>query len=236
MLSSVFIPNRYNSYAWVNVIGLILLLCLGKIEPYTVIFGYFIETIIIGVFNIIKMIITSNHDGSGKTIVFFVLFFMFHYGMFVAVQSVFAFLIIGISSNSFINEPFDILDNYASILTLEGMEYILPMLIGTQFLKLIFDFILPKKYLIFTVIEIMYKPYIRIFIQQFTVIIAMFFIVFSNNGIIAAILLIFFRAIVDFILVGIRDNEILLNKIVNKLYDGKTSKEKLRKQLLLFSE
>jgi hypothetical protein len=236
MLSSVFIPNRYNSYAWVNVIGLILLLCLGKIEPYTVIFGYFIETIIIGVFNIIKMIITSNHDGSGKTIVFFVLFFMFHYGMFVAVQSVFAFLIIGISSNSFINEPFDILDNYASILTLEGMEYILPMLIGTQFLKLIFDFILPKKYLIFTVIEIMYKPYIRIFIQQFTVIIAMFFIVFSNNGIIAAILLIFFRAIVDFILVGIRDNEILLNKIVNKMYDGKTSKEKLRKQLLLFSE
>lgn len=236
MLSSVFIPNRYNSYAWVNVIGLILLLCLGKIEPYTVIFGYFIETIIIGVFNIIKMIITSNHDGSGKTIVFFVLFFMFHYGMFVAVQSVFAFLIIGISSNSFINEPFDILDNYASILSLEGMEYILPMLIGTQFLKLIFDFILPKKYLIFTVIEIMYKPYIRIFIQQFTVIIAMFFIVFSNNGIIAAILLIFFRAIVDFILVGIRDNEILLNKIVNKLYDGKTSKEKLRKQLLLFSE
>lgn len=236
MLSSVFIPNRYNSYAWFHIIGLILLLYLGKIEPYTIVFGYFLETIIIGVFNMVKMMLTSKHDGSGKAIMFLVLFFMFHYGMFVAVQSVFAFLILDISGNSFINEPFHIISNYATVLTFKGMEYMLPLLIGTQFLKLIFDFILPKKQLRFTTMEIMFKPYVRIFIQQFTVIIAMFFIVFSSNGIIAAILLVFFRGVVDFLLVGIRDNTTLLDKLVNKLYDGKTSKEKLRKQLLLFTE
>ena len=64
----------------------------------------------------------------------------------------------------------------------------------------------------------------------------MFFIIFSNAGVIAAILLIIFRAFVDFYLVGIRANEQLLDTLVNKLQNGKTTKEKLRKQLLLFSE
>ncbi|MFD0989067.1 DUF6498-containing protein [Mariniflexile jejuense] len=236
MLASVFIPNRYNSYVWVNVLGLILLLYFGKVEPYTVLFGYFLETIIIGMFNIVKMLMASKHDGSGKSIWFLVPFFIFHYGMFVAVQSIFAFVIIGISRTSFISEPFNLIENYTTILALEGMEYVLPLLIGTQVLKLIFDYILPEKYLEFTASEIMTMPYVRIFIQQFTVILAMFFIIFSNASVIAAILLIFFRAVVDFFMVAIRDNEQLLSKIVDKLYDGKTTKEKLRKQLLLFSE
>lgn len=236
MLASVFIPNRYNSYAWINVIGLILLLYLGKIEPYTVLFGYFLETIVIGFFNILKMFMASKHDGSGKSIWFLMPFFIFHYGMFVAIQSVFAFVVIGLSGKNFIKEPFQLIENYTSILFLEGMEYVLPLLVGTQLLKFIFDFLLPKKYLEFTASDIMVKPYVRIFIQQFTVITAMFFIIFSNAGVIAAILLIFFRAVVDFYMTGLRENELLLNKLVDKLYDGKTTKEKLRKQLLLFSE
>lgn len=236
MLKSVFTPNRYNSYAWVNIMALIMLLYLGKIEPYTILFGYFLETIIIGVFSIIKMILASKYDGSGFSIVFLVPFFVFHYGLFVAIQSVFAFVVVGISGNSFVREPFDLIDNYTAILGFEGMEYVLPLLIGTQLLKLIFDFILPKKYLEFTASEIMTMPYVRIFIQQFTVILAMFFVVFSNAGVIAAILLVFFRGIIDLYMAAIRENEELLNRLVNKMYDGKTTKEKLKKQLLLFSE
>lgn len=236
MLTSVFIPNRYNSYSWINVLGLIFLLYLGKIEPYTVIFGYFLETIIIGLFNVVKMLMASKHDGSGKSIWFLIPFFLFHYGMFVAIQSVFAFVIIKFAGKNFIDEPFHLIDNYATILSIEGMKYVLPLLAGTQFLKLIFDFVLPKKHLEFSASEIMIKPYVRIFIQQFTVILAFFFVIFSNSGIIAAILLIFFRAIIDFFMACIRENELLLNKLTDKLYDGKIAKEELRKQLLLFSE
>lgn len=236
MLASVFMPNRYNSYAWVSVLGLILLLYLGKIEPYTVLFAYFLETIIIGLFNMVKMAMASKQDGSGKSIFFLIPFFVFHYGMFVGVQSVFAFVVIGISGNGFVKEPFYILDNYSAVLGLEGMRYVLPLLFCTQLLKLIFDFVIPNKYLQSTASEIMMKPYVRIFIQQFTVILAMFFVVFSNSGVVAAILLIFFRAIVDFFLVAIRDNDTLLDTLVDKLYDGKIPKETLRKQLLLISE
>ena len=106
-------------------------------------------------------------------------------------------VVIGIGGKSFIREPFNLIDNYTAILSFKGMEFVLPLLVGTQLLKLVLDFTLPKKYLEFTANDIMVKPYVRIFIQQFTVILAMFFIIFSNAGVIAAILFIIFRTFVD---------------------------------------
>lgn len=236
MLTSVFIPNQNNSYAWINLIFLVTFLLLGIIEPYTVLFGYFLETIIIGVFNVFKMVVASKHDGSGNSIFFSIPFFIFHYGMFVAIQSIFVFVVIGIDGTKLIKEPFNIIENYIMMLDLQGMEYMLPLLITTQLVKFLLDFMHPKKYLEFTVQEIMFKPYVRIFVQQFTVIIAMFFIIFSNVSVIAALLLILFRTIVDFSFASIRKNGKFLDYLVDKSYNGKETKEELRKKLLLISE
>ncbi|TXG34713.1 DUF6498-containing protein [Seonamhaeicola maritimus] len=236
MYSIIFKPNRYNSFAWTNIVALLLLLYFGKVEPYTVIFGYFLETIIIGVFNVIKMYISSKHHKSEKSVAFLIPFFIFHYGFFIAVQSIFVFVIMEFGDVISVKEPFDLITNYGLVFKLKGMEYIIGLLLVTQLAKYVFDYIQPQKYLRFTPEEIMFKPYVRILIQQFAVILAMFFIMFSNADVMAAILLILIRAIVDFFLVGIRDNEALLNRIVDKMYDGKTSKEELKKQLILFSE
>ncbi len=236
MLSSVFVPNRNNSFAWMNLVFLTSLLILGKIEPSAVLFGYFLETIIIGLFNIFKMIAASKHDGSGKSIYTTVPFFMFHYGMFVAIQSIFVFVIFSLGSSSFVTEPFNLIDNYSYVLSLKGMEYILPFLFVTQLMKFIFDFIIPEKYLTFTSLEIMYNPYARIFIQQFTVIFAMFFMLFDNISVIAAVLLIVFRAVVDFGLVSIKNNSKFLDYLVEKTYNGVGTKDELKKKYLLISE
>ena len=75
-----------------------------------------------------------------------------------------------------------------------------------HFGKFIVDFIMGKKYLKFTPEDIMIKPYVRIFIQQFVVIIAFFFIVFNQVGIIVAILIITFRLVIDLTLEVIREN------------------------------
>ncbi len=157
--------------------------------------------------------------------------------MFVAIQSVFVFVIIGIDGQTFVKEPFHIIENYREILTLEGMTYVIPILIGTQLVKFIFDFMLPQKHLEFAAYEIMYKPYVRIVIQQFAVIIAFFFfIIFADAALIAALLLICFKSLIDFSLSAIREDTKILDYLVEKLYDGKTPKDELRKQLLLFSE
>ncbi|MBA6153974.1 DUF6498-containing protein [Gelidibacter maritimus] len=237
MLFSVYMPNRNNLYVWMNIVFLVGFLLMGKITPYAILFGYFLETVIIGMFNIFKMVAASRHDGSGKSIGFLVLFFIFHYGMFVAIQSVFVFVIIGMEGQTFVKEPFHIIENYRAILSLEGMVYVLPILIGTQLMKFIFDFMQSQKYLEFAAYEIMYKPYVRIVIQQFAVIIAFFFfIIFADAALIAALLLIFFKSLIDFGLTAIREDTKVLEYLVEKFYDGKTPKDKLRKQLLLFSE
>lgn len=237
MLFSVFVPNRNNSYAWMSIVFLVSFLLMGKIAPYAILFGYFLETLIIGVFNVFKMVAASRYDGSGKSIGFLVLFFMFHYGMFVAIQSLFVFVIVGIDGQTFIKEPFHIIENYRGILSLEGMTYVLPILIGTQLVKFIFDFMLPQKHLEFAAYEIMYKPYVRIVIQQFTVIIAFFFfILFVDATLTATLLLILFKSLIDIGLSTVREDTKVLEYLVEKLYDGKTSKDELRKQILLFSE
>ncbi len=236
MLKSVFVPNQTNLYAWTNILLLIVLVAIGKIDASTILFGYFLESIIIGVFNAVKMYRCNSTGDNTKNKLFLIGFFLFHYGFFIAVQSIFLFAIFGISDNSLIKEPFNLITNYKTVLALEGMNIMLLVLAVGQVFKYYFDFIVPKKYEQFTTSEIMFKPYARIFIQQFVVIIGGFFIIFSVAPILTAILLILIRSLIDFFFVAIRENSVLLDRIVDKMYDGKTPKEDLKKQLLLFSE
>lgn len=241
MLKNIFIPNRSNSYAWVNLLFLIFLVTTGKIAAYTVLFGYFLETIIIGIFNLFKMYAsrkTKNKDGTNGSsgIGFLILFFVAHYGGFVAIQSVFLFAIFSISGENFIKEPFHLVDNFEIILQLDGILLMLLVLGLSQFLKFHFDFLKTNKYHKFSSVEMMFKPYVRIFIQQFVVIIGCFFMIISSASILAAIFLILVRFVVDFLLVAVKENSRVLELLVDKLYDGKTDKTTIRKQLLLFSE
>uniref|UniRef100_UPI003F6CA079 DUF6498-containing protein n=1 Tax=Polaribacter sp. TaxID=1920175 RepID=UPI003F6CA079 len=67
-------------------------------------------------------------------------------------------------------------------------------------------------------------------------IISFFFIVFSKAGVIAAILLILFRLIVDLTLESIRENSKTLDFLSEKLENEKASKEDIKKQLIMFTE
>ena len=98
-----------------------------------------------------------------------IIFFMVHYGFFVAIQSVFGFALFSSGNHQMIKEPFYILDNYEFILSLEGIKYALPAIIFMHLEKFIFDFLKNEKYLKFAPEDIMIKPYVRVFIQQFVV-------------------------------------------------------------------
>ena len=89
MLKNIFYPTPQNAFVWLSSIYLLFLLYLGKATPMTILFVYFLETIIIGLFNALKMLWSiqfGNHKGF-----FLIFFFLFHYGFFVAIQSIFGF-------------------------------------------------------------------------------------------------------------------------------------------------
>ena len=83
----------------------------------------------------------------------------------------------------------------------------------------------------------MFKPYLRIFIQQIVVIISFFFIVFDNGaGLIAAVLLIVFRLIVDLFFESIKENSAILDSLSVKLANEKATADDIKKQLISYTE
>ncbi|MFN0728844.1 DUF6498-containing protein [Polaribacter gochangensis] len=241
MLKHIFYPTVQNIFVWISAMYLLILLFIGKADAMAILFSYFLETIIIGVFNVLKLIWTIHFNtkkssSSGITGYGLVLFFLVHYGFFVAIQSVFGFALFSFGDTEIIKEPFNLLENYQIILNLEGIKYALPAIVFMHFGKFIVDFIMGKKYLKFTPEDIMIKPYVRIFIQQFVVIIAFFFIVFNQVGIIAAILLITFRLVIDLTLEAIRENSKTLDFLSEKLANEKATKSEVKKQLINFTE
>jgi hypothetical protein len=237
MLKLIFTPQRNNAFAWQNFVILLILVFSGEVSAVSILYAYFFESIIIGFFNIAKMLYchyyTEKKEGP---IIGLILFFTFHYGFFIGVQSVFLFAIISMSGHSVISEPFHLLENYGNALESLGVYFVLLVLILGQILKFIFDFIKPRKYLEFSAYEIMFMPYLRIIIQQFVVILGSFFIVFSEASLVTALILIIMRFVLDLFFSSIRKDSEILDWTVEKLYNGKTSKTDLKKQLLLWSE
>lgn len=234
LLKNILLPKKENMFIWFSALYLLFFLFYGKISAIEILFAYFIETIIIGIFNALKMFCCAkygNSKGYG-----FIFFFLVHYGFFVAIQSIFGFALFSIGDTNLIKEPFQLVKNYTTIMSLSGILYALPALIFTQLGKLFFDFIANKKYMLFTTEEMLFKPYMRIVIQQFVVLFAFFFMVFSNAGLIAAVLLILFRCFIDLVFEAIRLNSKVLDILSEKLANEKTTKEEIKKQLILFTE
>ncbi len=234
-------PNRFNYMIYANAVFLLCLLGVGFISPLTIVMAYFIESIIIGLFNALKMAMSIRYsnkiDRGGAANYSLILFFCFHYGFFIAIQSIFVFSFFEMEDNGLFREPFLLIENYSALLKLDGMWLLIVSMLITHSGVLITNFLAEKRYQEFTASELMTKPYLRIFIQQFVVILSGFFLVALHAGYVAAFLLILFRLMLDLFLLGLRENTTLVDEMA-KWYADKSEQDfdKIKKQLLLFSE
>ena len=241
MLRSIFSLTTQNVFILISSIYLLVLVILGHVSSLSILFVYFLETLIIGIFNALKIFWvlkygkqkgkTPNPMGYG-----IILFFLVHYGFFVAIQSVFGFSLFEMGEASIFKDPFHILENYSIVLRLEDIKYALPAIMFNHVGKFFADFIRNKKYAVFTASEIMFKPYVRIAIQQFVVILSSFFIIFDYAGIMAAILLILLRLFIDLALEAIRKDSKMLEALAEKMANDQVTKEEAKKQLISFTE
>lgn len=170
---------------------------------------YCFETIIAGLYTIIQLWITtlvkkkdiwnqgdSASTGSGYM---FIIFFIFHYGLFVVVQMQIFMSIVHVKPASvnlfyFIIHVTRFLPEYAVfMLLLFTISY------GFIVLK---EFILNGVYKTIDMGTLMFAPYGRIFIQQFVVILGSFVLLFNKGGEIFILLFvcikIFFGLLLDF--------------------------------------
>lgn len=156
---------------------------------------YCLETVIIGIFNVAKMLIvnflvpstyiSNTLTASGKLRgLFYIIFFIFHYGIFVFVQTQIFFSVSGIINTD------SIFGSYAAVPEALGHDGKLLLLIFVAYYTLhsMYNFIVSVKNKTVSLSRLMIQPYGRIFVQQFVVILGSMFLVFSVHNIFILIL------------------------------------------------
>ncbi len=156
---------------------------------------YCLETIIIGILNVLKMtfvtlFIKSKDEwrNNGFTTLqtgwLFIFFFIFHYGIFVFIQTQIFFDVSGlIKSNS-------VFGNYTAIPNALGNEgkLLLPIFVIYYSLQDFYNFFFAGEYKTISLNSLMFRPYGRIIIQQFVVIAGSMFLTFGAGKIFILIL------------------------------------------------
>jgi hypothetical protein len=178
-------------------------------SPKEVFLVYCFETIIIGLFTLLKLLITGlikkKDDWQNGTITskqpfwLFMLFFLMHYGLFVGVQMGIFFGVSGIGDQYGISF-FNFFSKWPSLLTNEAYIMLGVFIVSYGF-RMINDFILSGEYQTASLSYLMFQPYGRIFIQQITVILGSTFLSFGAGKLfilVFAFIKIFFEVIVDF--------------------------------------
>lgn len=175
---------------------------------------YCLETIIIGGFTLLKLLIagisgrtTDTWSNQGGSVIkqpfwFFMIFFLFHYGIFVAIQMGIFFSVSGIGDEYGIT-VWNFFSKWPSMLTNEAYIMLGVFIVSYGF-RLTTDFILTGDYKTSSLGYLMFQPYGRIFIQQVTVIIGSMFLSFGAGKIfilIFAAIKIFFEIFIDFDLI-----------------------------------
>ena len=236
-ISDFFNKESYGIY-FITFLFLLALIT-GSIDSTEMVIIYVLETIIIGFYHIIKMLIASYAQNKFLKGFGLALFFTVHYGFFVFIQTTFFFVFLSINDDR-ITDSFG-LSNFETVLQFKGVQMALVFLFITYFIKLINNFILNDKYKEVDVDFYMFQPYLRIIIQQFAAIVPGFFIIFGQAGIAVGVILVLLRAFTDLVILNIKNSEILMSKIVNYLSknqkEGKTaSKEEIEKFVQMIVE
>jgi len=169
---------------------------------------YCLETIIIGFFTLVKLLITglikkkddwqNQGNTSKQPFWFFMLFFIAHYGMFVAIQMGLFFGVSGIGDEQGITF-FNFFSKWPLLLTNDAYIMLGVFIVSYGF-RLSTDYILTGDYKNSSLGYLMFQPYGRIFIQQITVIIGSIFLSFGAGKIfilIFATIKIYFEVFVD---------------------------------------
>lgn len=181
---------------------------------------YCLETIIIGFFTLTKLGIATAvrkkdwwENNGTKTMMsglFFMLFFLVHYSLFVGVQTSIFFGVISMHDNSGPPNILEFILHPNKYLGPEGWLLLCAFVFGYGYENLM-QFILNNDYRTKSFARIMFEPYMRIFIQQFTVILGAFVLLFNADK----IFILIFAAVKIFFTVFI-NYEDALNKVGKK--------------------
>ncbi|MCW5909115.1 MAG: hypothetical protein KIS94_14715 [Chitinophagales bacterium] len=171
-------------------------------QPVSVFICYALETIVIGIFNVFRLTavyyygLPQKPDESGVSGLAVIPFFIFHYFFFVFVQLSIFFPLSGVNSFG----PFGALNAIEKFMTIKSTNAALVAFVVSCAYSFITDFILTGAYTKKTMLEQMFEPYPRIFVQQFVVILGSMVFSLTGNGWFILVIFIAFKMYLDLLL------------------------------------
>jgi hypothetical protein len=160
-------------------------------DPKQVFIVYCLETIIIGLFHLVKMGIATAYrktdiwyNAGTQTRVsglVFMLFFLVHYGLFVAIQMGLFFGVSGIADQYNIGF-FSFFFKWPQLVGENAWIMIAAFVVSYGY-KTVTEFVVTGQYKVVPLSLLMFQPYARIFVQQVTVILGSMFLVFGAGKI-----------------------------------------------------
>lgn len=186
-----------------NLVPFLGVLFLGW-KPVSVFICYALETIVVGIFNVLKLLIIYfkgrqiKKDGeTGVSGLGIIPFFIFHYYFFVFVQLSIFFPSTGSGSVSF---PFHAVAALYEFALQRSSIIALAAFIANNLFVLLNDFLIPRVYEHRSMAEQMFEPYPRIFVQQFVVILGSFFWSVFGLGMPVLVVFVFIKTLIDLVL------------------------------------
>lgn len=176
-------------------------------DPKQMFLIYCAETVIVGLFNILKMLLVTQfkkkdiwETNGAQSMVsgyFFILFFIIHYGFFVSIQLGIFFSASGMMEGM---NPIKTLLALPSLME-NYTKGLLAGFIAVYALQMLKDFILNGEFRTVSIGKLMFAPYMRIFVQQFAVILGVLFLSVGGGKIFMLVFVcvkIFFEAFVNY--------------------------------------
>jgi hypothetical protein len=228
--------SRSNQVLLLNALFLAILVLIGKADPMAIVFAYVFETIVIGFFHVLKLNAIMKHNPEKKEVsktskIFMITFFSIHFTFFILIQTLFIYIAFAIQDDGLSTSlSSKILTNFFE---LSGFKIVMTTIFITHLIDYAADFLQYKKYRNQDVELYFIKPYIRIFIQHFLAIIPFFFLLFDAKvGVVATLLLIVLRTLLDFYLNWIEKNKKQSEAISSRLFDDRPTENREMKQPL----
>ncbi len=240
--ATILRPRKGNITIWLNALWMFAGIFFLGWSASSILLAYFFETIIIGIIHIVKMLTVTyagqaqKESGRNKKEykeppLSLVIFFIMHYFFFLFVQSVFLFSFMQ-GGDSGIKKAFHVVGNYMQVLERPDVQQAVLAIILMNVILAIRNFFLPGKYHQYTVKEMLFQPYLRIFIQQFVVILGGFFLLFGGStG--AAVVLILLRLFIDLCLQAAAQRQDIKENIIRKMSEKQTAEDAKKTESML---
>lgn len=165
---------------------------------FALIFLFWMENVIIGAFNILKMLFNRPHNTVnwfGK--LFVIPFFTFHYGMFAAVHGIFVLVLFGPESlKEQIGSPFEFW-RYLNVIESEQLGYMVAFLIFSHGFSFVVNYIFKDEYKRLNLGDLMNTPYGRVVILHITLLTSGFVLMALGSPLIGLIILLGLKIVFD---------------------------------------